>query len=213
VWFYGYRWLDPLTGRWPSRDPIGERGGFNLYGFVDNVSVINFDYLGLEPSALDKAGADAVKKALEQSAADGSKKAPEYCGRLCCHNGEIKPTGPYEGYWNSPYGTKPTEPRCNSYQGGGCAQFGSEWKDVGGYHTHPDRVHSGFSPKDKKNSDEAGKPEYLGNPDFDYVQKYEPDPQYNPKKTWSDDNSPGSNPNGGKGAISALDFDGTLHNF
>ena len=27
---YGYRYMDPLTGRWPSRDPIGEEEGFNL---------------------------------------------------------------------------------------------------------------------------------------------------------------------------------------
>jgi hypothetical protein len=23
VTYYGYRWFDPVTGRWPSRDPIG----------------------------------------------------------------------------------------------------------------------------------------------------------------------------------------------
>jgi RHS repeat-associated protein len=36
LYYYGYRWYDPLTGRWPSRDPIEERGGLNLYGFVGN---------------------------------------------------------------------------------------------------------------------------------------------------------------------------------
>jgi RHS repeat-associated protein len=30
VTYYGYRWYDPHTGRWPSRDPIEERGGLNL---------------------------------------------------------------------------------------------------------------------------------------------------------------------------------------
>ena len=44
---YGYRWYDPLTGRWPSRDPIGERGGLNLYGFVGNDGVSWTDWLGL----------------------------------------------------------------------------------------------------------------------------------------------------------------------
>ena len=29
---YGYRYYDPVTGRWLSRDPIGEEGGANLYG-------------------------------------------------------------------------------------------------------------------------------------------------------------------------------------
>ena len=45
---YGYRWYDPLNGRWPSRDPIGERGGINLYGMVKNAPVNRWDYLGLE---------------------------------------------------------------------------------------------------------------------------------------------------------------------
>ena len=44
---YGYRYYDPVTGRWPSRDPIGERGGLNLYGFVGNDGVRSIDRLGL----------------------------------------------------------------------------------------------------------------------------------------------------------------------
>ena len=36
---YGYRFYDPLTGRWPSRDTIGDDGGLNLYGFVGNDGV------------------------------------------------------------------------------------------------------------------------------------------------------------------------------
>jgi len=34
---------------WPSRDPIGENGGENLYGFVYNDSNTWIDYLGREP--------------------------------------------------------------------------------------------------------------------------------------------------------------------
>jgi RHS repeat-associated protein len=45
---YSYRWYDPVTGRWPSRDPIGERGGVNLYGFVGNDGVNQWDLLGLD---------------------------------------------------------------------------------------------------------------------------------------------------------------------
>jgi len=44
--FYGYRYYDPLTGRWPSRDPIGERGGVNLYGFLGNDAIDRLDVLG-----------------------------------------------------------------------------------------------------------------------------------------------------------------------
>ena len=44
---YGYRYYDPLTGRWPSRDPIGERGGMNLYEFVNNCGISGADILGM----------------------------------------------------------------------------------------------------------------------------------------------------------------------
>jgi RHS repeat-associated protein len=44
---YGLRYYIPATGRWPSRDPIGERGGINLYGFIENNSINRWDYLGM----------------------------------------------------------------------------------------------------------------------------------------------------------------------
>ncbi len=47
LYYYGYRYYDPVTGRWPSRDPIGERGGLNLYGMVGNSLTGRIDYLGL----------------------------------------------------------------------------------------------------------------------------------------------------------------------
>jgi RHS repeat-associated protein len=47
LYYYGYRWYDPLTGRWPSRDPIEELGGGNLYGYVGNSSIDTIDILGL----------------------------------------------------------------------------------------------------------------------------------------------------------------------
>jgi len=37
---------NPTTGRWLSRDPIGEVGGRNLYGFVRNMPISSADYLG-----------------------------------------------------------------------------------------------------------------------------------------------------------------------
>jgi len=46
VAYYGYRYYDPVTGRWPSRDPIEESGGINLYGFVGNNGVAHVDILG-----------------------------------------------------------------------------------------------------------------------------------------------------------------------
>jgi RHS repeat-associated protein len=47
LYYYGHRYYDPMTGRWPSRDPIGETGGYNVYGFVGNDGVIKWDRLGL----------------------------------------------------------------------------------------------------------------------------------------------------------------------
>ena len=35
-----------MHGRWISRDPIGEMGGLNLYGFVGNNGLLYCDYLG-----------------------------------------------------------------------------------------------------------------------------------------------------------------------
>jgi RHS repeat-associated protein len=46
--FTKYRIYDPTTGRWLSRDPIGEEGGANLYGYVSNNPVNFWDLLGLE---------------------------------------------------------------------------------------------------------------------------------------------------------------------
>ena len=44
--YYGYRFYDPGNGRWLGRDPIGKRGGLNLYGMVGNTLVIDIDFLG-----------------------------------------------------------------------------------------------------------------------------------------------------------------------
>ena len=44
--YYNYRHLNPRDGRWISRDPIMEQGGWNLFAFVNNNGIINFDYLG-----------------------------------------------------------------------------------------------------------------------------------------------------------------------
>ncbi len=44
--YYGYRHTDPKTGRWLNRDPIGERGAVNLYGFVGNDGILRIDLLG-----------------------------------------------------------------------------------------------------------------------------------------------------------------------
>ena len=43
----GHRFYNPTTGRWLSRDPIVEKGGLNIYGFVSNDPLDRYDHLGL----------------------------------------------------------------------------------------------------------------------------------------------------------------------
>ena len=48
-YYYGYRCSTPGLGMWLSRDPVGERGGANLYGIVKNDLVGQLDPYGLRP--------------------------------------------------------------------------------------------------------------------------------------------------------------------
>ncbi len=47
-YYYGFRYYNPSTGRWLSRDPIGERGGLGVYLFVGNSPIRAVDMLGLK---------------------------------------------------------------------------------------------------------------------------------------------------------------------
>jgi RHS repeat-associated protein len=47
-YYYGYRYYDPVTGRWLSIDPMGEMSGLNIYSFVFNNAVVRWDILGLK---------------------------------------------------------------------------------------------------------------------------------------------------------------------
>jgi hypothetical protein len=66
----------PAAARWPSRDPIEERGGLNLYGFVRNDGISLVDYLGHEEAfatlakAVDKA-AEVIGGLTKQSRESG----------------------------------------------------------------------------------------------------------------------------------------------
>ncbi len=46
LYYYGYRYYNPTTGRWINRDPLEEQGGLNLYAFVGNNGVNKVDKLG-----------------------------------------------------------------------------------------------------------------------------------------------------------------------
>jgi len=44
---HAMRWYSPNTGRWLSRDSIGESGGLNVYAFAQNDPIGRIDILGL----------------------------------------------------------------------------------------------------------------------------------------------------------------------
>jgi hypothetical protein len=50
---HAMRWYSPNTGRWLSRDPIGEEGGANVYVAFNNCPVSDIDVLGLSSCKFD----------------------------------------------------------------------------------------------------------------------------------------------------------------
>ena len=81
--YYNFRYYSPELGRWLSRDPIGERGGENLYAFVGNQTLNQTDILGPWPKWLDKliekakeARAESDIQAIKISIAEGSYLPP-----------------------------------------------------------------------------------------------------------------------------------------
>ncbi|MDI6810052.1 MAG: RHS repeat-associated core domain-containing protein, partial [Candidatus Eisenbacteria bacterium] len=66
--YYGYRYYSPELGRWLSRDPIGERGGRNLYVAIRNNPIDRWDLLGL--ITIDNASATEAVKNDSQVRAD-----------------------------------------------------------------------------------------------------------------------------------------------
>ena len=44
--YYNYRYYLPAIGKWLTKDPIGERGGWNLYVFCENNAVNTWDVNG-----------------------------------------------------------------------------------------------------------------------------------------------------------------------
>ncbi|MBI3412123.1 MAG: hypothetical protein HY040_27645, partial [Planctomycetes bacterium] len=45
--YYGFRFYEPSLQRWVNSDPLGERGGINLHGFVGNNPISRLDPYGL----------------------------------------------------------------------------------------------------------------------------------------------------------------------
>ncbi len=169
LYYYGYRYYDPVTGRWLNRDPIEEDGGVNLYGFVENDPIDWVDVLGLEGNApgslydtaeeaMDAGGRYATEGAernlsgrqenydkmsrSDQVGRDRPVKAWEFCGRVCKQ--KDKPCK----YYYTKAGTTQSDSSCNIMESEECAEGDSE---VGAYHNHPTRG-SSLSEGDRRNA-------------------------------------------------------------
>ncbi len=46
--YYGYRYYEPGSGRWLSKDPLAENGSLNLYSFLANNGINAIERLGLD---------------------------------------------------------------------------------------------------------------------------------------------------------------------
>jgi len=84
-----YRGYDPNLGRWLSRDPIAERAGLNLYGYVYNNPIKHVDSLGLDASEAwhDILGGGLGEAISANNLADESLAEARNSGLPGVHNG------------------------------------------------------------------------------------------------------------------------------
>jgi len=84
--YWGHRYYSPRLGRWMSRDPIEERGGWNLYAFVRNQLLNEFDPLGLCTCDDCKGGTREIPCEMSECFAFGWGKTEEECCEImrCC---------------------------------------------------------------------------------------------------------------------------------
>ncbi len=121
--YYNYRPLDTLNGRWLTKDPIGDRGGQNLYCLARNNVVNSIDSLGLKECECPQERIWIEIEKMMKQAIDKTKNNPimvdynwdkqtsktayyvpvyrEFGGYICCDKkrGRVSSTGPYPGTW------------------------------------------------------------------------------------------------------------------
>jgi RHS repeat-associated protein len=184
TYYYGYRHYLTALGKWGARDPIGERGGVNLYGMVSNRALGLIDVLGLNMyDTKDAAGDAGAQAALEQTNSqpkgEGKIGKVEYCGLVCekCEKGEDgKPVKKY--YYTGPVRGMDTQEQLDKVSAEWSKKLGEPFKaagtcdpdtapacsgkdkKVGEFHSHPNG--QVVSKGDKDRAKDLGIPDYVG---------------------------------------------------
>lgn len=159
LYYYAYRFCDPATGRWLSRDPIGEASGVNIYADLANDAVNQVDVLGFQPpsgiivipsnspalAAAHQAGTDALKTAQQEyereKATDKNfnESGPrEYGGLICkhCEKGVVTyNTTIVAGTWKSKISDSTVGGTVDISSATTHCNYGDE--PVGTWHIHP----------------------------------------------------------------------------
>ena len=133
--YYLYRYYDPNLQRWLNRDPIAERGGVNLYLFVNNKPTVNFDGFGLidiegppdpgplTPCAAAKLATQAAFEAaekpgqgpLQQAATEAALVAAYAAEQVACGQNKPPSTPPQQPFGVCPRPV-PVDPTLNQTQ-------------------------------------------------------------------------------------------------
>ncbi|MDR0249769.1 MAG: hypothetical protein LBI35_00385 [Burkholderiales bacterium] len=144
---FGARDYDAETARWTAKDPIGFKGGINLYGYAANDPINLIDIYGLAPGDTFGSVLDAVVDAKKHVATLPRYLDIEYGGWVykveCGYTYNLQKGTPG---WVDTRGIKPADPAAS-------------------WHTHPmanaDSPIMHFSDGDKRNAGIDGVPAYL----------------------------------------------------
>ncbi len=123
IYDYGHRFYAPALGKWLNRDLLGESAGVNLYSFVDNDPINNWDAIGLITYR--------CKKPLKSQLIDGDQRnGPDWPGNPFYHEFLCTRIGNnMHCYGSEPAGNaawSPGQPSNDTYVPGRCEEYSDD---------------------------------------------------------------------------------------